>query len=176
MPITSSPKTLEEVLQLQPKATISIRDAIALCFEPDDIEKGRVVLEHIKSQERMRIHQREISGTIFQLLWGIIGAVGAHKAWVAGYWPISTIIGIVWLFTSWRMFASIRAEYHTRFAEIIFADENESIRTQPTIEAGIFRQYLTQQKELAANPWSILEFGPNAFPPAITRDQQKPSS
>lgn len=170
MATTSVPRSLEEVAQLHSHAKISIADAIALCFEPDDIEKGRAILEIIKSEERSRIHQREISGTIFQLLWGIIGAVGAHKAWQSGYSPISLIIGCIWLFTSWRMYVSIRAEYRTRFAEIIFADENENMAARPTIEAGIFRQYLAQQKELAANPWSILEFGPNAFPPAITKD------
>ena len=83
--ILSKPKTLEEAWQLDDNDRISMADAIALCFRENDLEEGRAILANVKNMERARIKQREISGTVHQLLWLAIASVGANKAWTSGY-------------------------------------------------------------------------------------------
>jgi hypothetical protein len=167
--ILSKPKTLDEAWQLADNDRISMTDAIALCFSGNDLEEGRAVLSNVKHKERARIKQREISGTVHQLLWLAIASVGAHKAWTSGYWPISIIIAAIWTYTSVIMFKSIRAEYNSRFAEIIFSDENATGAPQPSITIAVFRQYIESQKQQAASPWNIIEMGEDHFAPAVLR-------
>ncbi len=144
---------------------------MALCFEPDDIKEGRRILDNIKATARARLKQREISSTVHQVLWLAIATVGAHKAWTSGYWPIAIIIAAIWTYTSIQIFRSIRAEYKSRFAEIIFADEEATGATQPSITIGLFRRYIESQKEQAASPWNIIELGEDHFAPAVLRKQ-----
>ncbi|HMS21110.1 hypothetical protein [uncultured Sphingorhabdus sp.] len=169
--ILSKPKTLDEAWQLDENDSISMADAIALCFRENDLEEGRAILANVKNMERARIKQREISGTVHQLLWLAIASVGANKAWTSGYWPIAIIIAAIWTYTSVQIFKSIRAEYKSRFAEIIFADEEATGATQPSITIGLFRQYIESQKEQAASPWNIIELGEDHFAPAVLRKQ-----
>ena len=102
--ILSKPKTLDEAWQLDDNDRISMADAIALCFRENDLEEGRAILANVKNMERARIKQREISGTVHQLLWLTIASVGAHKAWTSGYWPIAIIIAAIWTYTSVQIF------------------------------------------------------------------------
>ena len=169
--ILSKPKTLDEAWQLDENDSRSMADAIALCFRENDLEEGRAILANVKNMERARIKQREISGTVHQLLWLAIASVGANKAWTSGYWPIAIIIAAIWTYTSVQIFKSIRAEYKSRFAEIIFADEEATGATQPSITIGLFRQYIESQKEQAASPWNIIELGEDHFAPAVLRKQ-----
>ena len=166
MPVIAAPKSLDELNQLHEDERILMVDAMALCFAHDDIEKGRQILDNIKSTERARIKQRKISGTTHQLLWLAIAVVGGHQLWLNGYWPFSIIVAAIWAFTSVQMFRSIRAEYNSRFAEIIFADETDNVANKPTITVQLFRSYIHDQTQQASSPWNILEFGENHYAPA----------
>lgn len=147
-------------------------DAIALSIEPTDIDKGRQRLANIKGMERARLKQREISGSGHQLLWLAIAAVGGHKAWSVGYWPISIIIAAIWTFTSVQLFRSIRGEYNSRFGEIIFEDDRAENIDRPTVSIKEFKNFIDSQTEQASSPWNLLEFGEQHYPPAALRKRQ----
>lgn len=166
MPVIAAPKSLDELNQLHKDERLLMVDAIALRFAHDDIEKGRQILTNIKSTERARIKQREISCTTHQLLWLAIAAVGGHQLWLNGYWPFSIIVAAIWTFTSVQMFWSIRAEYNSRFAEIIFAAETDQVANIRTITVQLFRTYIDDQTQQASSPLNILEFGEHHYAPA----------